>query len=262
MEGENARGGCACGGGPHSSGSGSIHAGINTWREFWRAVGFGRGRTTYGGMDVQEDGGAMRQSTISFWMTLRRWSSVASKTGHPCFLLAHSFGGQITLRYLQERMPNVCGAVICSPWLKLAFAPKWWRIALARLALWVCPSLPHKTPATPTLLSRDREYLLSLPDPDLMHRFLSPRLYFAIEAAGRKALVDARLLQVPLLFIHGGDDRVTCMLATRELYEGAASKDKTFSVYPDARHETHNDLCRDRVISEICQWIGARTGGA
>lgn len=183
---------------------------------------------------------------------------LASRTGRPVFLLGHSFGGQITARYLEERQEGIRGAVICSPWLKLAFQPAWWRIALARLALWICPSLAHTTPARPSLLSRDLDYLLSLPDLHLTHRRLSPRLYFAVVAAGQRALEEAVSLQLPLLFIHGGDDRVTCALATRQLYERVASKDKTLSLYPDARHETHNDLCRERVLDEICGWISER----
>lgn len=183
----------------------------------------------------------------------------ASGTGRPCFLLGHSFGGQITLRYLQERKPEVRGAVICSPWLKLAFDPPWWRIALARMAFRVCPGWTQNTPAQMAHLSRDQEYLLSMPDLDLMHRLLSPRLYFAMEAAGRKALEEAGALHVPLLLIHGEADRVTCALATQELYERAMSTDKTLLLYPEARHETHNDLCRDRVLSDICRWICDRT---
>lgn len=186
---------------------------------------------------------------------------LAAQAGHPVFLLGHSFGGQITVRYLEglrEGQEFIRGAVICSPWLKLAFQPAWWRIALARLALWVCPSLAHTTPATPSLLSRDLEYLLSLPDLHLTHRRLSPRLYFAVVAAGQRALDEAGSLRLPLLFIHGGDDRVTCARASHELYERVASKDKTLSLYPDARHETHNDLCRERVLGEICAWISER----
>lgn len=183
---------------------------------------------------------------------------LAVNRGHPCFLLGHSLGGQITLRFLQERRPKLAGGVICSPWLKLAFQPAWWRIALAKLAFWVCPGVAHSTPATPWRLSRDMDYLLSLPDLDLMHRQLSPRLFFAIEAAGRKALEEAERLRLPLLFIHGGDDEVTCAKATRELYQQAASEDKKLSMYPEARHETHNDLCREQVIREICSWIGDR----
>lgn len=189
---------------------------------------------------------------------LGRIVGLASGSGRPLFLLGHSFGGQITIRYLEQRQAEVQGAVICSPWLKLAFQPAWWRLALARLALWVCPSVAHTTPATPALLSRDMEYLLSLPDLHLTHRRLSPRLYFAILKAAQKALKEAESLRVPLLFIHGGDDRVTCAWATREVYERAASKDKTLSLYPDARHETHNDLCRNRVLAEICAWISER----
>lgn len=182
----------------------------------------------------------------------------ATREGRASFLFGHSFGGQITLRYLQERQPEVRGAVICSPWLRLAFTPPWWRLALARFALGVCPGWTQKTSAVPAHLSRDLEHLLGLPDLELTHHRISPRLYFAIEAAASRALAGASSLDVPLLLIHGADDPVTCARATKEFYERVGSVDKTFEIYPDARHETHNDLCRDQVLSDICNWIGAR----
>ncbi|RYD69669.1 MAG: alpha/beta fold hydrolase [Verrucomicrobiaceae bacterium] len=68
--------------------------------------------------------GGRRGDAVSYELFLKDLGQMierASITGRPCFLLGHSFGGQITLRYLQERQPEIRGAVICSPWLKLAF---------------------------------------------------------------------------------------------------------------------------------------------
>jgi alpha-beta hydrolase superfamily lysophospholipase len=120
------------------------------------------------------------------------------------------------------------------------------------------PGWTQQTPLSWERLSRDLEHLASLPNPELVHHRISARLFFGIEQAGAAALADAPRLQAPVLLLHGGADSVTSMEATREFHERAGSADKMFALYPDARHETHNDLCRDQVLKDVAAWIEAR----
>jgi len=178
--------------------------------------------------------------------------------GRPWFLLAHSFGGQVALRFLEERQPACAGAVIAAPWLRLAFNPPWWKLALARAALRVWPGFVQQTGNRWERLSRDTAHLASLPDLDLVHHRISARLYFAMRAEGEAVLADAARLRVPLLLLHGEDDPITCHRATTELCERAGSADKTLRLYPGVRHEIHNDFGRERVLTEIADWLEAR----
>jgi acylglycerol lipase len=178
--------------------------------------------------------------------------------GRPWFLLAHSLGGQLALRYLEERQPDCAGAAILAPWLRLAFDPPWWRLVLARAALRVWPAFAQRTGNVWARLSRDTAHLATLPDLELVHHRLSARLYFGLRAAGEAALEDAARLRVPLLLMHGEDDPITCAAATRELYARAGSADKTLRTYPGVRHEIHNDLGREQVLAEVADWLVAR----
>ena len=181
--------------------------------------------------------------------------------GSELFLMGHSLGGQITLSYLLQRgSAGVSGAVILSPWLRLAFVPPKWRVALAKAALFVLPGLRQRTPSDATQLSRDLEHLAAMPNPELCHDVISGRLFFAIENAGAQVLQRAPEFQVPLLLIHGADDSVTCRKSTEHFHERVASSDKTLIIYPEARHETHNDLGRERVLADITDWIRVRAG--
>ena len=94
-----------------------------------------------------------------------------------------------------------------------------------------------------------------MPNPELCHDIISARLFFSIEKAGLTALEQAPTLRVPILLIHGAEDSVTCRRATELFHERAGSEDKTLIIYPEARHETHNDLGRERVLADICDWI-------
>jgi len=177
---------------------------------------------------------------------------------HPLFFFAHSLGGQIALRFLQTT-PVACeGAIIASPWLRLAFDPPRWKLVLARLALRCWPTFIQSTGHHWERLSRDSTHMSSFPDLHLVHHDISARMYFAVRAAGEAALAAAPALRVPLLLLHGDADPVTSHHSTCEFFEHAGSADKTLRIFPGARHETHNDLDRALVLHEIADWIEAR----
>ncbi len=207
--------------------------------------------------------GGRRGDAARYEMLLDDLGFAAARVAHeerPVFLLGHSLGGQIALNYLL-RTGAVCrGAVIASPWLRLAFAPARWRVALGRAALRIWPGWRQGTDVSWSRLSRDAEHRAALPEPELLNHTISARFYFAIERAATAAMSGAPQLRTPLLLLHGGDDPVTSMAATQEFHARAGSADKTILIYPDARHETHNDLCRDQVIDDIARWIEARAG--
>jgi alpha-beta hydrolase superfamily lysophospholipase len=177
--------------------------------------------------------------------------------GAPLFLFGHSFGGQVTIRFLEQGQFDVAGAIIASPWLRLAFRPAWWRMILARLSMWICPGRPHSSPTSIERMSRDMAHVLAMPELELTHRRISPRMFFAIQKQGRQALAEAARVRVPLLLLHGDADSVTCHRATRDFHTIASSPDKTLKIYEGALHETHNDLCRQQVIEDICAWLEA-----
>lgn len=189
---------------------------------------------------------------------LERAVSVVKESRAPIFLMGHSLGGQIVLNYLATAEDDFAGAVICSPWLRLAFEPPAWRLALARLSLRIAPGFTQTTQLTWEQLSRDREHLESIPEREWTHRRISSRLYFEIARGADDAAQIGRQISLPLLLIHGEADRVTSTEATKEFFRKAAAADKTLKIYPGARHETLNELCRAQVIADIVAWLLAR----
>ncbi len=176
----------------------------------------------------------------------------------PVFLLGHSLGGQITLNYL-DRHPRCCqGAVVASPYLRLAFAPPRWRLVLARLVGTLWPAFTQEPSVRAEHLSRDLAHLSSMPDPELMHRRISVRMFDAICRGAEHARLAAGRIDTPLFLLHGEEDPVTCVRATREFFDQSISRDKTLRTYPEMLHETHNEIGRERVIEDVLDWMLAR----
>ncbi|HSI11657.1 MAG TPA: lysophospholipase [Chthoniobacter sp.] len=176
----------------------------------------------------------------------------------PLFLFAHSLGGQIAL-HLLERDSAVCrGAVIASPWLRLAFNPPIWKLIIARVAMRIWPGFVQARGFRSERLSRDAAHLASFPDLDLVHQRISARMYFWLRAGGERLFAGANTVHTPLLLLLGDDDPVTSHHASCDFFERLGSADKTLRIYPGARHETHNELERAQVLREVGDWMEAR----
>lgn len=189
---------------------------------------------------------------------LRAVSAQAPWSGRPAFLFGHSLGGQITLRHLQRHRPPVAGAVVASPWLRLAFAPPRWKVALARAAMRIAPALTFSTGMRIERLSRDVEHVRGMADAHLMAHRISARMFFSVSAAGEEALRDAGEIAVPLLLLHGDSDPITHWRTTESLAQVPGPAEKSLKLYAGVLHEAHNDVGRDRVLRDVADWIEAR----
>jgi len=216
----------------------------------WDLRGHGRSEGRRG--DIQ-DYGLLVDDLLEVW-------SLAGPG--PVFLYGHSLGGQITLNFALRHRPAAAGLIITSPWLRLAFTPPRWKLWLASIAARVWPSFTQDTDMTPFRLSRDLDFLMAMPDPRLMHHRMSARMFTALTDAALRASRDAVALPYPMLLVHGGNDPVTSVSATKQFFRALNSADKSLIIVPKALHETHNDLCRDSVLGQIADWLAARLPAA
>ena len=191
---------------------------------------------------------------------LEVWSLARPGPG-PIFLYGHSLGGQITLNFAVRHCPEAAGLIVTSPWLRLAFVPSRRKLLLAWIAAHLWPSFTQDTEMALTRLSRDLDFLKALPDLHLVHHRMSARMYQALLAGARRASCDASQLPYPMLLVHGSRDPVTSVSATEQFFHNLQSHDKSLVIVPEALHETHNDLCRDTVLSQIIAWLEARLPG-
>ncbi|XP_076921206.1 caffeoylshikimate esterase-like [Bidens hawaiensis] len=67
-------------------------------------------------------------------------------------------------------------------------------------------------------------------------------------------------VDVPLLIIHGGDDRVCDPACVEDLYARAASNDKTLKMYPGMWHQLigEEDDDVETVFGDVVEWLKAR----
>jgi acylglycerol lipase len=73
--------------------------------------------------------------------------------------------------------------------------------------------------------------------------------------AGRDIRARAQTLTVPMLVLHGDQDKICPPSGSSTIYELASSPDKTLKLYPGLRHELVNEIGRDGIIAEMLAWM-------
>ena len=184
----------------------------------------------------------------------------------PTFLLGHSLGGGIAINYtLQEEQyqdiaeQKIQGLIALSPLLKLSFQPPAWKLFLARKLVKLMPSFSLKRGIKPWLLTRNKAILADQETDPLMHDMVSAALTLGFLENGEKAVQIASQLETPTLLLHGEEDQVTSIDASKEF--AAGTKDVLeFNAFKDCFHELLNEPTEDRtkVSQTICQWISKR----
>jgi acylglycerol lipase len=176
--------------------------------------------------------------------------------GVPLFLYGHSMGGGIVLDYLIRKDPKVRGAIVTSPWLKLSFEPDKAKVKLAGIMKNIFPALIQPAGLVVEHLSHDQKVVDAFKKDTLNHNKISLSLFNEAIKAGSNAIKDASMLKVPLLMIHGTDDKICSPEASHEF----ASKTKMaeLKLWDGGYHELHNDFSRDELFKYIFSWIESR----
>ncbi|MGE0044104.1 MAG: alpha/beta fold hydrolase [Vicinamibacterales bacterium] len=188
-------------------------------------------------------------------VTWFRAFAAARGGGRPLFLLGMSAGSLPSLRSAIEAPAGLAGLIlVASPLGRVGASPL--VMGVASLAARIAPGLGFNPRLDLDNLSRDREMTRAIHDDPLFHQRATAGAvrYFLAEAAALRA--DAGRLAVPLLMLHGADDRIA--MPHTEAFERAGVADKTRCLYPGARHNLFAETNRAEVFADIAAWIGAR----
>jgi alpha-beta hydrolase superfamily lysophospholipase len=93
-----------------------------------------------------------------------------------------------------------------------------------------------------------------LADP-LFHRRGTARLSTELTAAIHRVQRRAPELAVPLLILHGSDDRMVPPDGSRRFFANVRHADRTFREYPGAYHGLFADVSYPEVIRDLEQWV-------
>lgn len=189
--------------------------------------------------------------------------------GFPLVVLGHSMGGNLALGHVLRHPGGVTGLALSAPALKPGddIGPM-----LQKVAMFLGRFAPAVRPdgLDATALSRDQKVVADYEDDPLVY---SGKLSAGVAAAllGEMATFPGRYaeLELPVLVLHGTDDRLANVEGSRELEAGATNADVTAQYYDGLFHEVFNEPERQRVIDDLLAWLdslvpaaGSQSAGA
>ncbi|MGH7501893.1 MAG: lysophospholipase [Longimicrobiales bacterium] len=184
------------------------------------------------------------------------------ESGTPLFLLGHSMGGLIALRYMEEYADTFTGAIIVSPWLATAVHVPRWKVTLANPLAKLAPALPFRAGVNPEHLSRDPRIVRAYEEDPLVHDRITPRLFTELSTAMGRAFQRCDRIQQPLLFLLAGADRIVNTERTVAFARSLARPDVETHVYAGHFHEVLNEPGADVVRKDLRAWLDARISEA
>jgi alpha-beta hydrolase superfamily lysophospholipase len=175
----------------------------------------------------------------------------------PVFLYGHSMGGNLVANYVLRFKPSIKGALVTSPWLRLAFEPPTIQKTLAQVMQSIYPSFSQATGLDATTLSRDQAIVEAYKADPLVHGLTTARAFFCFFEAGFYAIEHAAELTSPMLLMHGTADRLTSAEGSKEFAQ-KAGKTVTLKLWDGFFHETHNEPEKAQVIQTMLDWFETR----
>jgi len=172
----------------------------------------------------------------------------------PSFLYGHSLGGNLVLNYVLRRQSHLKGVIATDPWFRLAFEPPRFKIILAQITNYIWPSFSQKNGLDTKVLSRDPEVVRTYENDQLVHDHISARMFIGVYQAGQWALEHASEFSLPILLMHGGDDKIISIKASHE-FANKKTKDCTLKIWDGLYHEIHNEPEKEEVFKFFIDWL-------
>jgi acylglycerol lipase len=184
----------------------------------------------------------------------------AREPGLPVFVLGHSAGGVVSATYALDNEREIAG-FICESFAFEVPAPK--------LALAAIKGLSRIAPRVPVLRLKNGDFSR---DPATVQRLNSDPLALnerqpaitvaAMVRADERLRRDFPNMSLPLLILHGTNDRATLARGSQFFFDTAGSSDKTLKLYEGHYHDLLSDLGHDAVLEDIMSWLRARVASA
>jgi alpha-beta hydrolase superfamily lysophospholipase len=179
------------------------------------------------------------------------------KLKHPgccCFLWGHSLGGIIVLDYAIRYPGQIRGVIVAAaPLGEVGVSPI--KIFIGKILSQIWPRFTLDTGIELEAGTRDKQVLTAYAGDSWRHTKATARLATEFFTAVGWVQSHVSELQVPLLMLHGGADRISLPAGVRLFFSQVPLADKQLIEYPGAYHELHNEINYQEVVTDLSTWL-------
>jgi lysophospholipase len=175
----------------------------------------------------------------------------------PVFMLGHSMGGLIALRYALAHQERLAGLILSAALAQLDAVPRPLELIGRTLSV-IAPRAPLIA-IDPNLVSRDAGVVEAYRSDPLVHHGKVPARTAAQLADSVRRFPDTvRAITVPTLILYGTTDGLCSPAGSVMLGERIGAADKTVKAYDGLFHEILNEPEREAVLDDVVAWLAAR----
>lgn len=184
--------------------------------------------------------------------------AIAENPGLQRFLLGHSMGGAIALSYALDHQDELSGLILSAPAVDVVGGKPRVVIEIGKILGRFAPGTPVET-LDPKSVSRDPAVVAAYESDPLVH-------HGKVKAGIARGMIlaaesfPARLpsLTIPVLLLHGTEDRLADVSGSRMIAAHAGSKDLTLKTYDGLFHEVFNEPEQEKVLDDLVDWLRPR----
>ncbi len=174
----------------------------------------------------------------------------------PLFLMGHSMGGLIVLEYTLHHPEGLQGVIASAPAVGAVDASPL-LLFIGRILSKLKPDFLIESQLDASSISRDPDEVQAYENDPLITGKVSARWSTEFTGAIEWTRQNAAQFQPPLLIIHGGGDTLVPPAGSQFFFEQVQQPDKERIVYPNGRHENHNDIHHEQVTADLARWLEA-----
>jgi acylglycerol lipase len=179
----------------------------------------------------------------------------SENAGLPVFLLGHSAGGVVSCVYTLDHQSEIDG-LICESFAYDLPVPGF-VLSLLKGFDYIAPHA-HVYTLKNENFSRDPLFVETMNNDPLIKGESEPTQTAKVMIdAARRLNREFPLIKLPVLILHGTEDKATNPSCSQFFYDHTGSTDKTLKLYEGHYHDLLNDIDKEIVMADITNWIDA-----
>jgi len=176
----------------------------------------------------------------------------------PSFICGHSMGGGLVAAFVLKYKPEASGVILSSAAIKEAEGTSPLLIASAKWISKIFPRLKVLSLDAKAISRIPEEVSKYLEDPLVYTKSIPARTGYELLRMTRFIQDSADEFSLPVLIIHGTDDKLTNPEGSKLLHAMAKSSDKVLHLFEGGYHELLNDLDSKEALDLIHDWVKTR----
>lgn len=179
---------------------------------------------------------------------------------HPIFIYGHSMGSIVAILFTLKHQEKIKGLILTG----FAFKPRikfsGYPLKLITFIKKIAPQQSISTMINVEQLCHDDNVWQDYEQDPLINKTVTVSWIAEFYSALDKLKKDLSNLNIPLLMMHGSEDKIARLNGAEQTIQAVQSKDKELHVFKGQRHELLNELSPipDQVIGRMVDWIRQR----